>query len=377
MLASTGTLLQTFLTVTGMSAERIYIHTAVTGAVNVTIILLFAHFADSGRLILRTASVQLAGGALFLFYLPLCFSESAGLRKFILLIAVSVMQSVTTALHTVCDYKLPYYIIKKDEYGRIMAFCGILYSGISFGIGSLISALSLKYDYSLLMGVAFTVAFIFMLTAAVLTLRLRNISGNEETVGITNKTSIRKADTKSVLANPVFYRFIPANLIRGFSSGVTLVIAVIASDTLHYSEQITTLFVSVQAVASLIGCTVFGLISKRVSHKTSVLTGSIIFLLFPLVLIPDSPVLFLIFAGLIIFGRTVIDYAVPSLLLYIVPARIAGPYNAYRMILHSGGSLLASVLAVVVPAEILVILAAVLQLISGICYAKIPASSHV
>ncbi len=366
--------MQTFLTVMRMSAERIYLHTGITGAVNVIIILLFAHFADSPRLIHRTALVQLTGGALFLFYLPLCFSRRAGLFEFLLLIAVSVLQSVTTALHTVCDYKLPYYVIKKDEYGRIMAFCGILSSGISFGAGSLLSALSLKYDYSRLMCFAFVAAFIFMSAAAAATIKLRNISASEETVGITETQDIKKAGIKEVITSPVFFRLIPANLIRGFASGVTLVLAVIAADRLHYSEQITTLFVSVQAAASLLGCTLFGLASKKISHSASVFTGSLTFLLFPLLLIPDSPVLFLILGGMIIFGRTLIDYAVPSLLLYIVPVEIAGPYNAYRMILHSGGSLIASALATVLPAEVLVIFAAVLQLISGICYVKIPAS---
>ncbi len=351
-------------------------HTAVTGAVNVIIILLFAHFADSGRLIFRTAAVQGAGGILFLFYLPLCFTEGAGLTEFILLLAVSVMQSVTTALHTVCDYKLPYYIMKKDEYGRIMALCGILSSFISFGTGSLISALSLKYDYARIISLAFTAAFVCTVTAAILTFFLRNVSENEETVGITRETSIKSSDTKSVITAPVFLRLVPANLIRGFASGVTLIIAVIACDSLHYSEQITTLFVSVQAAASLAGCTAFGALSKRIPHKSSVLVGSLTFLLFPLLLIPDSPVLFLIIGGLIIFGRTVVDYAVPSLLVYLVPADIAGPYNAYRMILHSGGGLLASALAAVIDAEILVILAAALQVISGICYAKLPGRLH-
>ncbi len=357
-----------------MSADRIYIHTSVTGAVNVIIILLFARFADRGHLIRRTAAVQLAGGVLFLCYLPLCFSRGAGIREFILLLAVSIMQSVTTALHTVCDYKLPYYVIKKDEYGRLMALCGILSSGITFGTGSLISALSLKFDYSRLMLFAFITAFIITLAAAVLTLLLKNISEKEDTVGVTEKTGISKLPLREILLSPVFLRLAPANLIRGFSSGITLVIAVIAADTLHYSEQITTLFVSVQAAASLLGCTVFGLLSKRISHKASVLAGSVIFLLLPLILIPDSPVLFLIAGGLVIFGRTVIDYAVPSYLIYVVPAELAGPYNAYRMILHSGGSLIASSLAAFIPAEILVFLAAALQLISGICYMKIPVS---
>ncbi len=372
LLTATGTLMQTFLTVIGFSADRIYMHTSAVGAVNVIIILLFARFADKESLIKRCAVVQLTGAALFLCYLPLCITRKAELFEFLLLIAVSVLQSVTTALHTVCDYKLPYYIIKKDEYGSIMAFCGILYSGISFGVGALMSGLSLKTDYIKLMLFAFITAFLFMTVAAVLTAKLRNISDIEETVTLKSEAVKQKNSIKAVIKTPVFYKLLPANLIRGFSSGITLVFAVIAAENLGYSEQLTSFSVSVQSVASLLGCTLFGVLSKYVSPRISVFLGSITFLLMPLILVPESPVLFLVITGIIMFGRTLIDYAVPSLLLYAVPVEIAGQYNAYRMILHNGGSLLATSLAALLPIPILLIIATVSQIISGIVFLTLP-----
>ena len=69
LLTATGTLIQTLLTVLGMSAERIYFHTSAVGAVNVAVILLFATFADTPSFIKRSAAVQLAGGILFLLFL--------------------------------------------------------------------------------------------------------------------------------------------------------------------------------------------------------------------------------------------------------------------------------------------------------------------
>ncbi len=364
--------MQTFLTVLGMSAERIYIHTTLTGAVNVLVILLFAHFADKGNLMKRAAAVQLSGAVLFLFYLPLCISEKAGLSQFILLIAASSVQSVTTALHTVCDYKLPYYIIKKEDYGSIMAFCGILYSGISFGIGALMTALSVKISYRILMLSAFITAFIFMGIAAILTVKLKNISKTSETVIIKSNGKGNKNNLRRVISSPVFCKLIPANLFRGFASGMTLVFAVIAAENLGYSEQITTASVSVQSVASLAGCALFGFLSKHISPRIPIFAGSITFLLMPLILIPEKPYLFLVLTGIILFGRTLIDYAVPSLLLYAVPVEMAGPYNAYRMILHNGGSLLATSLATIIPAGILLPVATVMQIISGVVFLLLP-----
>lgn len=372
LLTATGSLMQTFLTVIGMSSENIYIHTSAVGAVNVIIILLFARFADSGNLIVRCALSQLTGAVLFLCYLPLCIMNGASLSSFILLIGAGCMQSVTTALHTVCDYKLPYYIFKKDEYGAVMAFCGILSSGISFGVGALMTALSVKTDYSKLMLFAFIIAFIFTAVAAFLTLKFKNISEEQETVKVSDNSQKHKNGAFSVIKMPVFLKLVPANLLRGFSFGMTLVFAVIAAENLGYSEQITTASVSVQSVASLLGCAVFGFMSKRISPRIAVFSGSLTFLLFPLILIPEKPFLFLILTGIIIFGRTLIDYAVPSLLLYAVPADAAGPYNAYRMILHNGGSLLATSLAAILPVNILIITATVFQLISGFVYLLLP-----
>ena len=369
LLTATGTLMQTFLTVIGMSPDRIYFHTSAVGAVNVIIILLFARFSDK-NVIKRSALVQLSGAVLFLCYLPLCLKAETGAADFILLIAVGCTQSVTTALHTVCDYKLPYYVFRKDEYGGIMAFCGILYSGISFGVGSVMTALSLKTDYRTLMLFAFIISFAFSAAGAYLTIKLKSIAETDETVKPV--TPSQKYGVLSVIKTPVFIKLVPASLLRGFASGMTLIFAVIAAENLGYNEQITTACVSVQSIASLAGCTVFGLLSKKVSHRISIFAGSLTFILLPLIFIPESPLLFLLITGIILFGRTLIDYAVPSLLLYAVPVEIAGPYNAYRMILHNGGSLLVTSLAAVLPATILIPAAAVMQLISGTVFLLLP-----
>lgn len=372
LLTATGTLMQTFLSVIGMTADMIYIHTTAVGAINVLIILLFARFADTADIIKRTFFVMLAGAFLFLAYLPLCSQNGNPVYGFILLLAAGCMQSVTTALHTVCDYKLPYYIIKKDEYGRIMALCGILYSGISFGTGALMTALSMKYDYTVLMFCAFIAAFILSASAGFLTLKLKNIAPIHRTPE--KKHGIRNPENsiKTVIFSPVFYKLIPANLIRGFSSGLTLIFAVIAADNLGYSEQINTAAVSVQSIASLGACALFAVLSKHISPRISVFAGSLTFLLLPLILIPEKPVLFLVLTGIIMFGRTLIDYAVPSLLLYAVPVSEAGPYNAYRMLLHNGGSLLATSLAAVISPSVLLPLGAVFQVISGTVYLTLP-----
>ena len=73
-------------------------------------------------------------------------------------------------------------------------------------------------------------------------------------------------------------------------------------------------------------------------------------------------------AATVCFWRTLVDYGVPILLRKAVPIGIAGPYNAWRMLLHNGGTLLATTVAAFIPVEALLILTVVLQLYAGAVY---------
>ena len=159
---------------------------------------------------------------------------------------------------------------------------------------------------------------------------------------------------------------IPANLFRGFGYGTTTVMAAIALD-LGYSQSTATSLVSFQSAAMLLGCGLFALSIKYMPIRTVCLIGSLTFLLFPLMLVRSEGLFLLLFA-VTYFGRTLIDYSVPSLLRLAVPVEIAGPYNAWRMIIHFTGTILATSIAAVIPVWALLILTAVAQLISGFSY---------
>ena len=137
LLCASGSLMQTFLSTIGFSEQYIYLHASIYQAANVLSIILFARFADGGNLLRRTALVQVPGALLFLCYMPLCAQSDAGLPAYLWLLVISIMQSVTVALHTVCEYKVPYFIYRTEEYGSVMAICGVVSSAVSFGVGAL------------------------------------------------------------------------------------------------------------------------------------------------------------------------------------------------------------------------------------------------
>jgi len=63
-----------------------------------------------------------------------------------------------------------------------------------------------------------------------------------------------------------------------------------------------------------------------------------------------------------------VDNAVPSMLRYAVPVEIAGPYNAYRMLLHYAGTLTASMVATFVTPQVLLVLTVIAQVLAGMSY---------
>lgn len=362
LLAATGPIMQTFLASLGFSSRFIYINTTIVQIANILTSFLCAQWADRGSVIKRSAVCEIPHAILYLLYIPLCLWKSASLTSFLLLTGICLLQSVCIALYTICEYKLPYFIYGPKDYGTVLAISGIVSSLISLGAGIVIARLAAIMDYSLLMLGACVLSFGMMCLSALLHALQKPIAQPD----LANHSRTKNQNLLSILKQPVFYRMIPANLFRGFGYGTTTIMAGIALD-LGYGQNISTALVSIQSAAMLIGCGLFALSTRHLSPRTVTLAGSLTFLLLPLMLVP-SPVLFLILFGLILFGRTLVDYATPSLLRLVVPVELAGSYNAWRMILHYTGTVLATSIAAFIPVWLLLLLTMAAQLLSGIHY---------
>jgi len=362
LLCANGSLMQTFLSVTGFSEQNIYLHASLFQAVNVLTIILCARFADKGSVLRRTALVQIPGGILFLFYLPLCLLQEVSTAAYIWLLLVSLFQSVTFALHTICEYKVPYFIYRTEEYGVVLSICGILSSAVSFGVGALFSFLSVRYSYNRIMLAAFGISCAFLLISGILQYFQKSLLPPQETA---EEKQSDKIPLSAMFRHEAFSRLFVGNLTRGFANGATTILAA-AALSIGYDETLTSAMVSVQSLATLAACALFAVISSRIHPRYVILFGSCCFLTLPVLLCQNRPILYLTMYAILLFGRTLIDYAVPSALLYAVPVEIAGTYNAWRMILHNGGTMLATVVAGFIPLPALLIISLVCQLISGI-----------
>lgn len=367
LLCATGSLMQTFLNVLGFSQSEIYIHSTALQAANVLTILLGARFADRGNLMKRSALVVVFLGGLFAAYLPLCLTRSTGPVAFLLLIAVSVAQAIFTALHTVCEYKIPYFIYRMEDYGGITALSGIITAGVSFSVGALMTALSAHFDYVILMLFAFLISLLFMLAAALMQAKMHSLI-DMEAVQENGKGEKKRVPLIDVFRHPAFAQLCVAHLFRGFAGGVINVLAVVALG-IGFSATVTSAMVSVSSVAMLAACTLYGLSARHIHPRFVIFAGSVMILLLPTLFLIESPILFLAVYAIIFFGRTLVDYAVPTAMVYVVPVEIAGPYNAWRMVLNNGGMLLSTAVAGAIANDVVLIwIAFGTSIVSGLFY---------
>ena len=361
LLCVTGPIMQTFLGSLGFSSRWIYIHTSLVQAANILTISLCSTWADRGSVIKRTAMVELPYALLYLLYLPLCLWKSPSLASFLMLTGICLLQSICIALWTICEYKLPYFIFTPLEYGSVLSIGGVVGGLISLGTGIVITWLSARMTYAALMLWACVLSLGLMLLCAVLHLSLKPVADAPQPTPAT-----KRINQLEVFRYPLFFRMIPANLMRGFGYGTTTIFAAIALD-LGFDQSVASALVSAQSIAALVACAAFGLSISFIPPRFVTLIGSLSFSLIPLLLIPSKSI-FLTVMALVYLGRTLVDYSVPSILRAAIPAHLAGPYNAWRMLLHNGGTLLATTIAAFIPLPWLLVLTMVFQLFSGFHY---------
>ena len=363
LLCVTGPIMQTFLASIGFSSQWIYIHTSIVQAVNILTISLCSTWADRGNVIKRTAFVELPYALLYLLYIPLCLWKSPSLLSFCMLTGICLLQSVCIALWTICEYKLPYFIFTPKEYGTMLSVGGIVGGLISLGTGVVITRLSGLLSYATLMLAACVTSLVLMLTCTVLHLGLKPIA---EAPKASPGTKEKKINQLEVFRYPIFRKMIPSNLMRGFGYGTTTIFAAIALD-LGFDTGVATALVSAQSIAALAGCSLMGVSLSFIAPRFITLAGSLTFALIPLMLIPNKYVFLTVFA-VVYLGRTLVDYSVPAILRAAIPVHLAGPYNAWRMLLHNGGTLLATTIAAFIPVTWLLVLTVIFQLFSGFHY---------
>lgn len=364
-LCSTGILMQTFLASLGFTSDQLYINHAIVLSAQVITSSVFSRWADKGSILRRATLIQLPPVLLFLCYLPFCIAGEANTTSFILLTAISFLQCGLYFMYSICDYKLPYFVMPAAAYSTALSVSGVTSALISLFTGVLISFATQYMSFSQLMLIACCAAAALTALAAVMTWRMKLLIHPE--MAVHDKKDDSSITVRQLFRTPLFYRMAPSSFLRGVCYGATSVLTALALD-LGYDTTVSTALVSVQAAAMLLGSFVFGILSKKIPPRTLILAGALSMLMLPMLLIRNST-LFLVLVGLIIFGRIMVDHGYPFLLRQAVPMAISGPFNAWRLIVFFIGLVLTTTVAAWIPVEALLIIGTVSQVIVGItCY---------
>ncbi len=370
----TGTaVLQIFLTDMGVDSIPIGIFTSLLSVVNVLTNIAFSASADRCGNVKRWLSLLcLPIGTCFFLLIPLCFAEGLSVgTAFLLISVICLLQMLFISLYTTLDYKLPYSIIDVQDYGRFASMNGIVCGIVNTTASLLLSEFLENHPVSTVLSVGFGVGGTCMLLAALVNGTLDTSRGKTQVSEKVERIGVFTGFGK-ILRLRDFLRLILPNFFRGFHMGMLNMAAVIAVSCGFTTGTVGRL-VTVSFLGSIVGSVVYMFAARRVKSRRLCLTGSIVTCVG--VLIPFcTDNVFLAVYFVMVVGKIMVDYAVPSQVYAMIPPDVACLYQTWRLIVTTAGSVFAAAVSgwfieyEFVPGFLAI--ASVCQVVSGLCYLR-------
>lgn len=256
---------------------------------------------------------------------------------------LSLIACVFTFLYSwnvILGYKIPYMTVPFEAYGDYTAISGAV-TGIvgvvaSFAFSAVINGNLGGNPYL----VCICVTSVLMVVAWYCTFRLTPVNAVYDRP-TSNTMNIKKI--LEVFKMPLFRSYIVPNTLRGITVGITNSIALIAL-YMGLTEGQASMLPIVCALGYVISSFLFHFLTKYMPLPAVAILGSLLVLAIISLPHDNTPVFLAVFLVAYI-GRVLVDYAIPVMLIHVVPAEIAGTYNAGRYILLNFSST-ASVFAV-------------------------------
>jgi Na+/melibiose symporter-like transporter len=252
-------------------------------------------------------------------------------------IAVNIMIS----MNSITSYKLPFHIMDMRSYGRIVAF-----SGAAGSLCGMLISLSMTYslarwDYFNVMGIIFAAGGISTILASFFMFRMKEIGSLPK-----NKNN---GPRKNLFLYRPFYMLLIPNLLRGIGTGI-LGLAVMIGYYYDILDSATSSYlVVVTNIASVAGNYAFGLLAKNEGKREGILlvvSTTFLAILLPFMLVGKNLWIFLGVYALIYFLSLFMSNAVPVMVLRIVDYDTVGQYTAWRMMIHTSGTVIAGFICI-------------------------------
>ena len=324
-----GSLIQLFLTNRQVSAYHVGLFSTIVSIITVVGTIICSYLSEKLPKPLKQYQwLFFLQMAIYLAMIPIAYFSFAPMGLFWILALVAGSITFLCAWNCILGYKIPYMTIPFESYGSYTAVSGaatgVVGLAASFAFSAVINANWGGKPYL----VCICISTILMLLAWFCTYRLRPV--NDVYSGQNHNTmNIKKI--LEVFKMPLFRKFIVPNTLRGITIGVTNSIALIAL-YMGLTEGQASIIPIICALGYVISSLLFHFLSKYMPLPVVALIGSILVL--ALISLPhDNSTVFLTVFFVAYVGRVLVDYAIPVMLIHVVPADIAGTYNAGRYIL--------------------------------------------
>lgn len=361
----TGAFFQTFLIEHGVKENTVNVYSSVMQIAQTLIMLLFSKVIDNIKNVIRLATVSYLASIPLIAFLLFNVNNKFTLITVVLLCVFGFIYNVGYGFYSILSYKLPYHIFDINNYGKITSTAGWMIGVFSVLVSFILSFFQNKYEYNSVMTFAFVVSFLLLAVYTYVSLSMKKIDIN---------TSGKKEKTKiNLFTYKPFYMLILPNLMRGFCSGVIMLVVTIGyySKTLDYKSALTV--VTISNTVTIVACMMYSFVARRIGEYRMILFSSIgVFMGMPIMFVFKNTTWYLAIYGVVYFLYIIINYAVPTAVTQIVDYEVMGQYTAWRMLFHTLGSSIAGFLCVpmldLFGPFVAMIISGGLQLLSGIVY---------
>lgn len=369
LLFSTGGIIQNFFVGLGFSNKQIGTYSSVVSIMQMLVMVLSVFVSDRIRNVRMVSAVgAFAPVMLCAAMIPACFGKIQPVSTiFVIALVFCIIQNLISGFKGVIDYRLPYAVIDMGEYASLENVRAVISNAFSIGASALIAFLSVHFAYNNIMAVGFVISILFCAGICSLTLSLKVIK--EPTVE-------RKSFHFSVLTQREFVYFYGPNFLRGCAAGLMNVITLVCTKEISDDQTVISSLVTVIALAAIVGCTAYRLLDKKIKTSVIYLAGSLIMFLFlPLMILGNSVFVFSTVYFIVGMGYNVINVSGAVYPTEIIAYKDIGVYTSVRLIVYMLGQAVSSYLIGItlasVPTVLILLIAGVFQLISGLmlyCY---------
>lgn len=368
-LYATGTLLQTFLSVNGVSSEMIGTFTATLSVVQMLVILLSSAIVDGMKNPIKAAAACMTCMPVyFLVALPFALWNDVPVKLlFGVTLTAGIVQNLFGGLNTVLDYRIPFLIIDMRRYGKLCSVAGLIGGVVMVVFSTVTTWLTAVFDFNRVIAVMYVFSLLGLLAGAVVTAKCKPVFQPPK------ESSTQKVGLRAIFRLRAFWILLLPNLMRGFCSGVNGMLATIGIFELGLNASQGAALSIVFTAMALVGAFCCMKLSGRMYlPKIYLLFSAMICCALPMVMAGHTFPVFVAAYVVVLLATSICDWAVPVLISKVIPYECIGSYTSLRMGTHTGGIALGSLVAGLalgkIPIVWLLLFAGCMQLGSSVVY---------